>query len=547
VSDDVGQIVQSQSRYTWSAVPGYFGSDVWNFIIPGKTDYYRPVFLLWMMLNSKLFGLNTELLHAAALGLHLAATLLLYFLALRLTGNALASGAAALLFGIHPAHIEVAAWLSGVTESLFAVLALGAILCQLRGRRAGALLLFAFAIFTKETAVVLPLLLAACDWLLPEDSAATRSQRLRKAVSTLAWCLGIGLIYMAARLHALGAFAPITRGWTPQRIASTIPSLLVFYLRQLLAPFEYSMFYPIYAVTHFSLRRTAEPLMLLAMAALALLLIGRRSKSLAFAALLFVVPIAPTLNLSAFLFDNFAHDRYVYLPSAGLCLLMAILAAGWMQSSHVLHKDVLHPAVLGGVFVAAAVWLAYVNLQNSGVWTDDLSLFTHAVEVAPDNIMAREYLANALLRQQRYTDALPLFQEALLRGQPTDEATNQLLYVPIAICYIGLGQSDQAEGFLYRAISLDPAAHVPHFYLALIEESRGRWSEAEAHAREALRLRPAATPELSAYHGELGRILENEGNPQAALAEYRAQVREDPASAEARKHLEEIEQRAPVP
>jgi hypothetical protein len=46
VSDDTAQIVQSQSRYTWSAAPGYFGSDVWNVIIPGRTDYYRPVFLL---------------------------------------------------------------------------------------------------------------------------------------------------------------------------------------------------------------------------------------------------------------------------------------------------------------------------------------------------------------------------------------------------------------------------------------------------------------------------------------------------------------------
>src|ERR1700677_1382216 len=75
VVDDTGQIVESQSRYTWSAIPSYFGSDVWTFIAAEKTNYYRPVFLLWMMLNSKMFGLNTALLHAAALGLHLGATL----------------------------------------------------------------------------------------------------------------------------------------------------------------------------------------------------------------------------------------------------------------------------------------------------------------------------------------------------------------------------------------------------------------------------------------------------------------------------------------
>src|ERR1700691_3087650 len=59
VGDDSGQIVESQSRYTWSAVPSYFGSDVWSFIAAATTNYYRPVFLLWLMLNSKMFGLNT--------------------------------------------------------------------------------------------------------------------------------------------------------------------------------------------------------------------------------------------------------------------------------------------------------------------------------------------------------------------------------------------------------------------------------------------------------------------------------------------------------
>jgi tetratricopeptide (TPR) repeat protein len=189
-----------------------------------------------------------------------------------------------------------------------------------------------------------------------------------------------------------------------------------------------------------------------------------------------------------------------------------------------------------------------VNLENSSVWADDLSLFSHAVEVAPDSLIANEYLANALLRQGRFADALPLYQEALLSGKANDEPTNQLLYVPIGICYIGLGQLDEAEGYFYRALSLDPAAHTAHSYLSRIEERRGRLPEAEAHAREALRLRPHATPELSTYHGELAQILELEGNLKGARAEYEAEVREDPASVEGRQRLQELEQQAsPAP
>lgn len=551
VCDDSSQIVESQSRYTWSAVPGYFGSDVWTFIAAAKTNYYRPVFLLWLMLNSKMFGLNTALLHAAAVGLHLGATLLLYFLALRLTRRADVSGAAALLFGVHPVHIEAVAWLSGVTESLFAVLALGAILCQLRGRRAVALLLFALALFAKETAVVLPLLLAACDWLFPTDAGATRRKRFGNVLATLAWCLGIGLIYVAARIHALGAFAPVTRGWTPAMMAWTAPGVLVFYARQLLAPFEYSLFYPIYPLAHFSWRYTGEPLLLIAVAAVFLLWIAWRSKPvtrgpLAFAALLLVLPIVPVLNLNAFTFDDFEHDRYVYLPSAGLCLLAAVVAAGWI-TSRAPGSRMWPKAALGVAFAAAAAGLAYVNLENSGVWADNVSLFGHATEVAPDSFVAAEYYANELLTQQRFSDALPLFQKVLLSERAVEEPID-LLYEPIAVCYIGLGQLDEAEGYLYRAISLKPATHIAHIYLAQIEKRRGHLPEAEAQAREAIRLRPAPTPKLSAYHGELAQILELEGNLKGARAEYEAEVREDPASVEGRQRLQEFDERGvPAP
>ena len=553
VADDGGQIVESQSRYTWSAIPGYFTSDIWNFISASKTNYYRPLFLLWMMLNSKMFGLNTALLHAAAVGLHLGVTLLVYFLALRLTGRAAFSGAAALLFGVHPVHMEVAAWLSGVTESLFAALALGAILCQLRGRRAGALLLFAAALFAKETAVVLPLLLAACDWMFPADSGAarepTRKERLRRALATLAWCLAIGLIYIAARVHALGSAAPFNRGWTPQMMAWTAPGVLVFYARQLLAPFEYSFIYPIYPLAHFSLRHTAEPLLLLAMAALFLLLLARQSKPLAFATLLLVLPILPVLNLNVFPFDDFEHDRYVYLPSAGLCLLAAATAARWIPRWS-LGSRIWPMAAVGSVFAACAAGLAYVNVETSSIWADNLSLYGHAVELAPDSNIAAIYLANELLSQQRFTDALPLLQRVILNNRKKSEPM-RVLFESMGLCYIGLGQFDEAEGYLYRAISLDPNTHVAHMYLAQIEKRRGRLPEAEAQAREAIRLRPQVTPKSSTYHGELGQILALEGNLKAARAEYEAELREDPASADGRQKLQELdefeEQASPAP
>lgn len=536
VSDDAGQIVESQPHYAWSAIPSYFSNDVWNYVSVQKTNYYRPVFLLWLLLNSKLFGLDPALWHVAAVGLHLGVTLLLYLLALRLTGRIGVAAAAALLFGVHPVHLEVAAWLSGVTESIFAILALGAILCQIQGRRIAALALFALAIFAKETAVVVPLLLASCDWLFPLKPEATRRERLRNAISTLAWCLAIGVIYLAARFHALGSLQPLAASWTARMIAATMPGTVVFYLRQLLLPIQYSMFYPVYASAQFASRQTLLAMPIVVLAAGALLWLAWRSKAFAFAALLLVLPVLPVLNFAPFSIYDFVHDRYLYLASAGLCLILAMAAARWMERWPL--------ALRGGALGVVVAALSYVTVVFSGTWNDTLSVYAHAMQVAPDSPAAAQYLANELLTQQRFSEALPLFQTLLLMGFNN-------VYEPIVLCYIGMEDYDRAEAYAYREMTLDPKAHTVHIYLAEIEERLGHLAAAETQAREAIRLRPRSTPHLSGYRGELGKILELEGNAAGARAEYEAEIQEDPASTEGRERLLQMDERkardAPAP
>lgn len=527
VCDDGDQIVSMQPRYVWSALPSYFTSDVWSYSFFVKTNYYRPGFLTWLLLNSRLFGLNTMLWHAAAIALHLTATLLLYFLARRITGDFAVAGAAALLFGVHPAHVEAVAWVSGATEPLFACLAISAILCQIRGWRAGALLLFGAALFTKETAIVLPFLLAACDWMFPGAAEANRKQQLRSAASTLVMCFLVLLVYVGMRLHALGSFAPLLRVWTPRMLIATAPSVLVFYLRQLLVPMEYSLFYPIAPIATFGWKATVEPLLILTAAAVALIWLARRSRTFAFAALLLVVPLLPVLNFRAFAFDDFQHDRYVYLPSAGLCLLIALAGARFIRLS------MIRAVLLAG----AAGALAYVTLESSSVWSDNLSLYSHAVEVAPNSTIASEYLGNEMLVEQRYTDALPLFQKAL---QQDDRMS---VYENVALCYLGLEDYAQATAFLWRAIGMHPSAYAPHFYLGEVEKRQGRLAQAEAEFREAIRLRPQASPLLADYHGKLAQVLAMEENWTGALAEYQAELAENPDSEEARDSLRDLQQR----
>src|SRR5215475_13930631 len=51
VSDDSRQISMASTRYAWSYIPSYFTTDIWSFVEQSKSNYYRPVFLIWLLLN----------------------------------------------------------------------------------------------------------------------------------------------------------------------------------------------------------------------------------------------------------------------------------------------------------------------------------------------------------------------------------------------------------------------------------------------------------------------------------------------------------------
>src|SRR5213592_569061 len=57
VYDDVHVIVENGSVHSWRFFPRYFTEHLW-FFEPGMTNYYRPIFLVWLVVNHTFFGLN---------------------------------------------------------------------------------------------------------------------------------------------------------------------------------------------------------------------------------------------------------------------------------------------------------------------------------------------------------------------------------------------------------------------------------------------------------------------------------------------------------
>ena len=347
VYDDVPQILKNPAIQAWNFVPQYFTAHVWAAIYPNSTgNYYRPLFLLWLRLNYAAFGTDAAGWHLTSIACHLIATWLVFRLALRVSRDRMIAFVAALVFGLHPAHVENVAWISGVTDPLMTCFVLGSLLAYASFRETRKLLyaglslaFFALALLAKETAVVLPVLIFSFALTFPEggekaesgrpDSASGDSQ-MNRLISSIRACVLYVLalaIYAVVRIQALGKWSRPTALVSWREVVLTWPTVLWFYVKHLIWPLRESEFYSLDYVSHMSAATVLLPLALVVITVIGLLWLQRnvgRKDVAQFALVLLVVPLLPVLDLRSLTAGDIVHDRYLYLPSIGFAILVGL-------------------------------------------------------------------------------------------------------------------------------------------------------------------------------------------------------------------------------
>ena len=537
VYDDIPQIVNNPAIRHWSSVPHYFTGHVWAAIFPNTVgNYYRPVFLLWLRLNYAMLGTNAWGWHLSSVLCHVVATGLVWRLALKLTADRLTAFFCALIFALHPAHVESVAWISGVTDSLAACFLLGSILLFLAEERrplwrVGSLVLFALALLSKEVAVILPVFVFAFGLIAREQTPSTQRSNLGYAARlTLPYVLVL-LAYAAARYLALRGWshASIPLKWS--QVLLTWPSVLWFYTRHLLFPSRMSEFYPLDYVSHFSISGVLFPLALAGATIGALWLVMRsvagrdeRSKCvLRTSWLLIVLPLIPVLDLRSLTVGDIVHDRYLYLPTVGLAFMAAMAIRGLLRTRIALQI---------GIVGAIATFFGGVTVAEQMQWRDNIALYTRGIESAPNNLTVRDNLGNAFL-DEHPEKAVPLYLEVLNRN-PRFWRSNYNL----GVAYYRLGEYQKAEACLQQAIRIDPADGDEYIHLALTQVRLQKLKEARENAERAI----ARNPYGRGYHAVLGTISEMNGDRESAIKEFQEEIRLHPENVPAAAELKRLEQ-----
>lgn len=551
VYDDIGQIVDNPYVKSWVYFPRYFTENVWGQITKSGINYYRPLFLVWFRLNYLLFGVSPWGWHLTTILLHAACAVLVFKVADRITRNTVVGTLAGLVFGIHPVHIEGAAWVSGVTEPLMCAFLLAAFLLYLEKRTSreqgaitglvalrsvGSVICFALALLSKETAIVLPLLIFIYAFLADTDGEQRSIlARVNRSIIDASPYMVVSAIFIGVHYLALGALeykvAPVPRS----TVLLTAPSILWFYIRLLIFPMNLSEFYGLPYVSRFGFSTVVVPLLGVASVILVMgiwirRMASRRDRRVAiFAALWLIIPVLLVLNISALSLDDFAHDRYLYLPSVGFSILLAMAVNSLIKGSARLFG-------MSAVRVVAAVLmcggLAFGTVSQLSFWKDNMSLYSRAVELWPNSKIARLDLANELAAQKNYSDALVLYRQILAMDPGYWLADYNMGYA-----YYRLNQFPEAEQELRKTLQINSESPEANMYLGMTCFKTGRVQEAINHISRAIEL----NPNCKGYHFALGMIFETQGDRARALGEYKLETASHPETSAAVDRIRALE------
>lgn len=535
VFDDRKQVLENSTLAHLTSIPGYFSHP--GGYLAGDFSYYRPLFGVWTNLNYFAFGLHPAGWHVTLLLLHACVAFLCFRMLLALLGNLAAATIGALLFAIHPIHVESVAWISGATDPLSAIFLLLAFLVYLKARENRTLiffswLLFAASLLCKETALVFPFIILSYALLLDNE----KEGKIRSAIIDVVPYFAITAIYTAVRVHVLGGFSHTLTPLPFKVVLFTLPSVMVFYLRLLLFPLGLSPFYDTPYVRTASLAAFFTPfLILLAVGGLLAVWVrhlkntgdAKAPRQAGFFVAWMILLLVPAFNLTALDIGEIAHDRYLYLPSIGFCALIAVLIkeAG--------EKLKLSEALRNLAVAAIAIILCTATIAQSVFWKDDMSLYKRGASMAPNNMGAQNNLANVYLDKGDFERGIAT-QERILQLDPSFVNS----YFNLGVAYYKLGDQAQAKSYLQKAISMRPTPD-SYFYLGLVEFKKGELAAAE----ESLRIATQWNGQRADFHAVLGVLYETEGKLPLALQELEMALSLNQGNQNVRNEIEKIKAR----
>jgi protein O-mannosyl-transferase len=523
----ISENVNVRHGFTWTGIGWAFANSVGG--------SWHPLTWLSIMFDCALFGVQPAGHHLTDLLLHAANSALLFLVLRRMTGATWRSVLVALLFGLHPLHVESIAWAAERKDTLSTLFWMLSLLAYVRYAELSkvqspkpkalyglTLVLFTFGLMSKPMIVTLPCVLLLLDWW-PLGRIAECGMRNAESRSTLLPLVRekipfflLGLIISAITVYTqrecgeLSALSDLT-------ISARIVNATLSYGRYLALTF-----WPVH-LAFYSLPQ-AFPIwpavgigcLLLAISLLALWA-ARTRPYLAFGWIWYLVTLLPVIGLLQVGHQSHA-DRYTYVPLIGI---FALLVWGVYDLTRGCRYQ---PFLLSALALAATLPCVVLTHSQLGYWKDMETLTRHALEVTEHNDAAHNVMGVVLVKKGQIDEAIPQFQTTIRLNPRHAEAQYNL-----GIALARKGQIDEAIRHYQEAIRLRPEYAEAHNNLGSAFGSKGQMDEAIRQFEEAVRVKA----DYAEAHNNLGLALNLKGRSDEARTHFLKAVELRPDFAQA--------------
>lgn len=433
-----------------------FKGFLWSFTAFHAGNWH-PLTWLSHMLDIELFDLNPMGHHATSLLLHVANSLLLCALLYRLTGYVGRSLVVALLFAIHPLHVESVAWVAerkDVLSTFFWFLTMAAYTGYARNRCLTRYLavaaLFALGLMAKQMLVTLPLIFLLMDYWPLDRPSPPLSRLLAEKVPFLLMSAMASIITLRAQ-DAAGA---LVHGTGHSILLSAGNALISYvkYIGKMLWPSDLALFYPFDPATLTPIRVAGAIVLLGVITGCVIALRGKRPY-LVFGWFWYLITLLPVIGFIKVGSQAMA-DRYTYIPLTGLFFMIvwggAEMAGKWRYG--------LRIGVCGAALVIVTLFV--LTVEQIRYWHNSYDLYTHALTVISGNWLAHNNMGILLAQNYRNDEAIYQFQESVRLNPNGAEGFRNLGNV-----YQMVGRNVEAIGAFREAVRINPKDVESHFQL----------------------------------------------------------------------------------
>ena len=519
---------------------------IWAFTTT-HVGFWIPMTWLSFMLDSQLYGLNPQGYHVTNLLFHISNAVLLYWVLRKFGKSAWKSAFVAILFSLHPLHVESVAWVTerkDVLSAFFALVSLGLYIGYVRSsgpyRYGLCLLAFAAGLMAKPMLVTFPLLLLLLDyWPLRRLEGSTGAKgshesdidRLRSSIFRLLMekipffilSLAVGAVTFLSH-KATGGMAPLESLSLSIRIANSLVSY-VSYIWKMIWPKNLAVFYPhAGALSEWEVVGAGAVVVLISLGAV---LSARTYPYVIVGWGWYLLSLFPVIGIVQVGRQSMA-DRFTYIPLIGLFI---IAVWGLSDVSRRWPYRRLLSFLLGGIAISACL---VMTRHQAGYWENSIVLFEHALTVTDESDLVHNNLASALAREGRFVQAIEHGERALSIN-PRNAWTHNNMGVALA----GLNRFNEACGHYKTAVRIKPNFANAHSNLGNLFARQGLLNDAVGHYRKALRINP-----YDAHaHNNLAHSLAALGKDGEAVTHYYQALAIMPNHAAARHGLKALSQK----